>query len=281
MSGQVNVPLYPSTPTVTETPTPTLTLTPSATLPQPTPGFTSPFAVMGIPPGSALKIYSDYGTNNPAIGEFAADAKAIERGMYSNLADGIHWVYVYSPERRIGWVDDQYLTEYISPEQFVADSRPTALIETLTQALNNADGGLFASLVSPKHGLRIFYHGTQGPGIVFTADQVGNLFASTDSIDWGAEGASGTDAVGTFSEKVKPKLLDALNANYELHPNTVVYSYMYPQPWPMSYQNLNFFALVKPPSPGTVFDWREWLVGIEYVDGRPYIFSLLQYVWEP
>jgi hypothetical protein len=236
---------------------------------------------MGIPAGHTLLIYSDAGTTNPVIGEFPADAKAIERGMYSNLVEGIHWVYVYSPERRIGWVDDQYLTEYVTPGTFSADASAVSLIDSLKQALNNTDSSLFASLVSPEHGLRIFYHGTQGPGIVFTADQVRNLFASTESIDWGAEGASGTDAVGTFSEKVKPKLLDALNANYELYPNTVRYSYMYPQPWPSSYQNLNFFALVKPPTAGTVFDWREWLVGIEYVDGRPYIFSLLHYGWEP
>jgi photosystem II stability/assembly factor-like uncharacterized protein len=48
MSGQVNVPLYPSAPTITDTPTPTLemtptlTMTPTAALPSPTPEVTAP-----------------------------------------------------------------------------------------------------------------------------------------------------------------------------------------------------------------------------------------------
>jgi hypothetical protein len=156
-----------------------------------------------------------------------------------------------------------------------------ALIANFKQAMNTADGNLFASLVSPKHGVRIGYHGTQGLGVVFMPERARNAFTSTESINWGAEGASGMDAVGTFSEKVKPKLLDALNASYELTPNTVRYAYMYSEPWPTSYQNLNFLSLLKPPTPDVVFDWREWLVGIEYVNGTPYIVSLLHYIWEP
>jgi hypothetical protein len=75
--------------------------------------------------------------------------------------------------------------------------------------------------------------------------------------------------------------LDVLNANYQMHLNTPQHADMYPTPWPGIYQNVNFYAVVKPATPDVVFDWREWLVGIEYVNGKPYIMAMLHFVWEP
>ena len=28
-------------------------------------------------------------------------------------------------------------------------------------------------------------------------------------------------------------------------------------------------------------DWHTWAIGIEYVDGKPYIYALMQFFWEP
>jgi len=156
------------------------------------------------------------------------------------------------------------------------------LIDKLKQALNNSDGNLFASLVSPRHGLKLFYHGTYGSNpVVYTTDQARTSFESAEVINWGSEGASGMEALGTFSDKVKPKLLDVLNASYQLHPNDPQNARMYLEPWPTTYQNLNYFAVLKPGTPGIELDWRVWLAGFEYVDGVPYLVTLLHYVWEP
>ncbi len=259
------------TPTPTETPSPT-----------PTPAFAAPYAVFGIRDEGTLSVYSAAGASNPIATEFPANARNLERGWNFVSVEGSQWVEARQPGGVTGWVDDQYLTEFMTPEQFVTDPRPIQLIDKLKQALNNSDGNLFASLVSPRHGLKLFYHGTYGSNpVVYTAEQARASFESAEVINWGSEGASGMAALGTFSEKVKPKLLEVLNASYQLHPNDPQNARMYLEPWPTTYQNLNYFAVLKPGTPGIELDWRVWLAGFEYVDGAPYLVTLLHYVWEP
>ncbi len=28
-------------------------------------------------------------------------------------------------------------------------------------------------------------------------------------------------------------------------------------------------------------DWHTWVMGIEYVSGKPYVYALIQFFWEP
>jgi hypothetical protein len=28
-------------------------------------------------------------------------------------------------------------------------------------------------------------------------------------------------------------------------------------------------------------DWQTWVAGIEYVNGKPYLYALMQFFWEP
>lgn len=257
----------------TDTPTPTET---------PAPVFTSPYAVIDIHPEGALNLYAAPGAENPIVGSFPADTRSIERGSTFVAVGSERWVEARIPGGVTGWVRDANLTETISPEQFVTDSRPIQLIEQLKQAMNNSDGNLFASLVSPKRGVTILYHGTWSSNpVIYTSESARQAFTNPEIIDWGMEGASGMNAVGTFAEKVQPKLMDVLNAPCQLHANNPSYASMYVEPWPGAHQNLNYFAILKPPTPGIELDWRLWLAGFEYVDGAPYLVSLLHYVWEP
>ncbi len=257
------------------------TSTPTPTEP-PASAFTSPYAVIGIHPEGVLNLYAAPGAENPIVGSFAANARNIERGSTFVLVGSEAWVEARLPGGLPGWVRDSNLTETIASEQFATDLRPIQRIETLKQAMHNSDGNLFASLVSPKRGVTILYHGTWGSNpVTYTTESARQAFLNPEIIDWGAEGASGINAVGTFSEKVQPKLLDVLNSGYQLHPNDPNRAQMYVEPWPGVYQNLNYFAVLKPGTPGIELDWRLWLVGFEYVDGIPYLAALLHYVWEP
>ncbi len=262
-------------PTNTPTPSPTPTETPASV-------FTSPYAVLGIHPEGALNLHAAPGAENPIVGSFPADTRNIERGSMFVAVGSELWVEARIPGGFTGWVRDVNLTEYISPEQFVTDSRPIQRIEQLRQAMNTSDGSLFASLVSPKRGVTILYHGTWGSNpVIYTSESARQAFTNPEIVDWGVEGASGINAVGTFAEKVQPKLQDVLNSPYELHPNAPNRAQMYVEPWPGGCQNLNYFAVLKPPTPGIELDWRLWLAGFEYVDGVPYLVALLHYVWEP
>lgn len=265
-------PIQPPTDTPTPAPSPTPTETPA-------PVFTSPYAVIGIHPESALNLYAAPGAENSIVGNFPAETRNIERGSTFVTVGSEQWVEARLPGGVTGWVQDANLTEYVSPEQFVTDSRPIQRLEQLKQAINTSDGSLFASLVSPKRGVTILYHGTWGSNpVIYTSESARQAFNSTEIINWGMEGA---EAIGTFSEIITPKLLGVLNAPYQLHANHPSYASMYIEPWPGGYQNLNYFAVLKPPTPNIELDWRLWLAGFEYVDGTPYLVTLLHYVWEP
>ncbi|MCX7755552.1 MAG: NBR1-Ig-like domain-containing protein [Anaerolineales bacterium] len=261
-AAQVNAPLNP----------------PEAT---PLPSFTSPYAVIGLPPESALNLYAAPGTENPIAGSLPSNARNIERGTTVVTIGSERWVEARLPGQIAGWVKDSHLTESIAPETFVTDARPIQRIVALAQAMNQSDGNLFASLISPKRGVTIYYHGTWSNPVTYDFTRAQQAFTNPEIIHWGPEGASGYEAIGTFAEIIRPKLLDALNAPYQIHANTPLYAAMYVEPWPGIYQNLNYYAILKPPTPGLELDWRIWLAGFEYVDGVPYLAALLHYVWEP
>jgi hypothetical protein len=49
----------------------------------------------------------------------------------------------------------------------------------------------------------------------------------------------------------------------------------------MEYLSIRFYSIYRPP-PGMVeMDWDEWLAGVEFVNGKPYVFSLVHFQWEP
>jgi hypothetical protein len=180
------------------------------------------------------------------------------------------------PDAGTGWVDYQYLTEYRSSQAFCADARVPALIGQLKQAVDTSNGSLFASLVSPKHGVRVNYW-KYTPPILYSSSTAPGIFADMTSYDWGA-GPRGQPDVGAFSQIVQPDLQGVLASNYQLICDNPSYASMFPNAWP--YPNINYYAVLQPPT-SAVFDWKIWMLGFEYVDGEPYLFGTIHYVWEP
>ena len=49
-------------------------------------------------------------------------------------------------------------------------------------------------------------------------------------------------------------------------------------PWP--YTNIHYYNLYKPATDQQL-DFRTWLIGVEYINGQPYLHSMVSIVWEP
>ncbi len=243
-------------------------------------GFASftPYAVTLISSGGTLDIYSAPGTSNSIVGSFPFDMVNIKRTGLSQLEAGSEWVEVIRPDSGTGWVNSFYLTEYTTHEGFCADPRILPLIEQLKQSTTLSNGAQFSSLVSPKHGLNMNYW-QYSATINYTTATAQTIFTDPQIIDWGSGGASGISDIGTFAQIVQPQLVDVLNSTYQLNCDDPSYASMYSNPWP--YTNIHYYAVVKPPTPDVVFDWKVWLVGFEYVNGQPYLFGTIHFVWEP
>jgi hypothetical protein len=168
----------------------------------------------------------------------------------------------------------------VDPATFCADTQPTALINSFKNAVQTSNGVLLASLVSPAHGMQVRYYRT---GRVVSYDQTHAkfLFDSTFSVNWGLAPASGLATNGSFHEVILPVLLKLFNQNYTLTCDQIqVGGTTYNASWP--YPGINFYSAYYPGTqPNGSLDWLTWLMGMEYVNGQPYLYAIMHFEWEP
>ena len=85
---------------------------------------------------------------------------------------------------------------------------------------------------------------------------------------------------GSFHEVIVPELVKIFNQPYTLHCNELKHGgATYEIEWP--YQD-EFYSIHFPGTQANGnMDWRTWVMGIEYVGGKPYVYALIQFFWEP
>lgn len=237
-----------------------------------------PYAVILVADNDALNIRSGAGISHPVVGSFPPDAINVMRTGPVTSVDGAEWWEVQNPGGGIGWVNSYYLTEYVSHDAFCADTRIAPLIEQLKAGMNASNGIQFASLVSPKHGVDVRLWAYATP-VNFNTTTARNVFTSATIYNWGS-GPAGFPDYGTFVEVIQPKVLDVLNApNMETYCDNLTKVYPLYRPWP--YPGVRYYNLHRPGTPEIELDFRTWLVGIEYVNGEPFIFGMVNVIWEP
>jgi photosystem II stability/assembly factor-like uncharacterized protein len=233
-----------------------------------------PYAVIGVAPGSILPIRVDAGANQAQIGSFPRDAVNVMRTGPAVNADNTTWWEVLNPSGGLGWVDSNYLTEYVTQTDFCGDTRIAALIDHLKDSMLQSNGNTFASLVGEKHGVMINFW-RDVPPVPYTKASAAGIFSDATSYNWGTGPSGGpTGTMGTFAGVVQPDLVDVFNSSYILACENPSYADMFPNAW--SYTNIHFYSITKPPT--STFDWKVWLIGIEYVDGVPYLYATVHYV---
>ena len=228
-----------------------------------------PYAVIGVGLNDVLNIRSQAGASNPSVGSFTHDATNVMSTGQTATADNATWWEVQNPSGGTGWVNSTYLTEYVTHDAFCTDARITALIEQLKGSINQSNGDMFASLIGAKNGVAINFWRDVSP-INYTNVTARSIFSDTTVYNWGTGPAAGsTGTSGTFAQVVQPDMVDVFNSNYQLGCDNPSYAAMFSNAW--SYTNIHFYSITKPPT--STFDWKVWLVGFEYVDGVPYLYS--------
>jgi hypothetical protein len=236
-----------------------------------------PYAVINVATNDVLNMRSAAGVNQPIVGYLAADATGVYKTGATTSVDGAAWVEIHRNDGLTGWVNSNYLTEDVSHDAFCKDSRILPLIEQVKQSMVQANGTLLSPLVSPVHGVNMHLW-AYGPGINFTQAASSNIYTSTTVYNWGG-GPSGIPDTGTFNNVVKSKYLEALNAtDRETYCDDLTKVYPLSRPWP--YPNIRYYNLYKPAT-GQNLDFRTVLVGIEYVNGQPYLYGMVTIIWEP
>ena len=241
----------------------------------PTPAALSgPYAVIMVNQGGALNVYSDAGAANLVVGSLAWNASGIMGTGATKFADGSEWIQVIRTDGGTGWVDSSYLTEQVSSAAFCGDGGISGMIGQIKQAVDWSDGSTFGSLVSPRHGVRVGYWQHQTV-ITYAQPNAAGIFKDPTEVNWGA-GPSSIPDVGTFAAVVQPDMAEVLDSSYQTACDDPSYASMFPNAWP--YPNVHYYAVVKPPT--NTFDWKVWLFGFEYVDGRPFLYGTVHFVWD-
>lgn len=160
-----------------------------------------------------------------------------------------------------------------------ADPQVSALIDSFKKAVLTSDGTLLSSLVSPTRGMDVAFF-RNGTVLTYNASQAKFLFETTYQADWGTEPGSGAPKKGPFHEVVVPELVKIFNQPYTLHCNELAHGgASYELSWP--YQG-EFYSVYFPGTQANGnMDWHTWAIGIEYGSGKPYIYALMQFFWEP
>jgi hypothetical protein len=242
------------------------------------PALIGPYAVINIGPSDVLNIRSAAGASQPVVGSFPADAVSVMRTGPTASADNATWWQVQNPSGGTGWVNSYYLNEYVSHDAFCADARVPILLEQLKGSMNQSNGDMFAGILSPVHGVNVHLW-AYGPGKNYTTTTARSVFTSPEVFAWGSGPAGGTESgTGTFSQIIQPKVQEVFNApNMETYCDNLTKVFPLSNPWP--YTNIRYYNLYKPAV--QTFDFRTWLIGFEYINGQPYLHSMVSIVWEP
>jgi hypothetical protein len=266
-------------PSDTPQPTPTETLIPvlpTANLP-----VSRLYGVALLYPGQYANIRSAPGQNAPIIGSLSYHSGMLSSTGNTAEADNLHWIEIAYAQNKTGWVSSLYLTEYVPQGAFCGDERIPALIGKLKNALLDKDGDAFAALVSPTRGLSVRLI-REGNWASYSPEQVSWLFKSSYAFNWGKSPASGLDVNGSFMERVYPFLGSVFGSDYVLACNQILLEDVnYQAGWPEVYAAFNYYSVHLPLPDDTELGWRTFLVGFEYVEGEPYLMTLVHFDWEP
>ena len=159
------------------------------------------------------------------------------------------------------------------------DPQVLALIDALKSAMLTSDGEILSSLVSPARGMEVRYL-RDGNVITYTREQAKFLFETTFEANWGPEPGSGLDKTGAFHDVIVPDLVQIFNQPYTLHCNELKHggaTYELLWPYEAGYYSVYFTGTEQ----YGFLDWNTWAIGIEYVEGKPYIYVMMQFFWEP
>lgn len=236
------------------------------------------YAVAWVPELEPLAVRQPAGITSMEVASLASDQRGLTVTGKTTQMGSSTWVEINLPEGGKGWVNGWNITEDVMGSSFCADPRVPELANQFILALKGRDGGKLSNLVSPKRGL-IIRHDWWNPEVNIGFSSVSGLFLDPTPRTWGVNRDSELIIDGTFREVILTQLEDVFSIAPEFHCSELgVGSTAQDAIWPSEYSNMNYISFHRAaPEPGSQLNWRTWALGIEYLDGVPYLAILIQY----
>jgi hypothetical protein len=253
-------------------------------IPTPTPGSIRDYstdreyAAVWVIKDEGLHVRNPAGISGSIVEDWPWNARQIYLTDNRSLLGSSLWVEILVNGDLTGWVNAWNITEYVSSEDFCQDQRVIDLLNSFHSFIQNPKDPTIQELVSPNHGLS-FRHNWYNLDITFSRDEVFNAFSDVTEINWGVMADSGLEIIGSFEEILQPKIDDVFLQSPEFACNELQWGSTSGEvQWPDEFQNLNFYSFYRPADEEVnPLDWRTWAVGIEYVDGQPFLTVFIHY----
>jgi hypothetical protein len=236
------------------------------------------YSIFGVPAGGLLLARQPAGISGTVVAELPGDLRRVRLTGQTTVLGSSTWTEIEVPSVGTGWINLWNLTEDVAGETFCADPRVPALLDSFLAALRARSGEALAQTISPQRGL-VLRHDWWNDEVVIPLNDAAELMRTTEPVAWGVQRGSGAPIVGSFRDRLLPELDTLLEATSTQACNAIQSGETgYPARWPEEYTRLNYVSYFVPaPEPGPVFNWRAWAVGVEYVDGVPYVAILIRY----
>jgi len=236
------------------------------------------YAVVWVLKEEGLQVRNPAGITGSIVKNIPWNARQVYLTDNRSLLGSSLWVEILINGDLTGWVNAWTLTEYFPTVEFCKDQRVNELLNRFQLFVQNPQDLSIQELISPNHGLSI-RHNWYNLDVNITKEEVFNVFSDSGEVNWGVMADSGLETIGSFEKIIQPKLEDVFLGNSEILCNQLQWGNTSGEvQWPDEFQNLNYYSFYRPaPENGNAFDWRTWAVGIEYVDGQPFIAVLIHY----
>jgi hypothetical protein len=236
------------------------------------------FSVFGLAPDAHLIVRQPAGIAGTIVAELPADLRRVDLTGQATPLGSSTWVEIAVPSGGTGWVNLWNLTEDIEPRAFCQDPRVPALADSFFAALRDRSGEALARTISPRRGL-VLRHDWWNPEVLIPLPEVEDLMQRTEKVEWGVQRGSEAPIVGSFRDRMLPELDMLLAGTPQEACNQLLSgSTSTAAEWPAEYARMNFLSYHVPaPESGTRFNWRSWAIGVEYVDGVPFVAILIRY----
>lgn len=222
-----------------------------------------------------IAFYGAPSVDGDVVGEIAPDATVRGTGR-TQAVHGTTWVEVLF-DGTTGWAEGRFLSERVESETFCADRDVSDLLIDLELAIREGSEERLFGDISPKHGLYVQYARTEAPVHLGDREAASRMMSGEEML-WGAN-AAGDPIVGSAADLVFSELGPALR-NGSTSCNAIAHGdATYDVALESSFGNVNFYSIHREGHYG--YDWITWVVGIEYVEGVPYVLSLHRFAWEP
>jgi hypothetical protein len=235
------------------------------------------FSVVWTPVDEVLSIRQPAGITGTIVDSIPSQDTNVKLTGKRSLLGSSLWVEVINGEIGIGWVNSWNLTENIHPDEFCQDQKVIDLLDNFRRLVGGEDGIRLSSFISEFRGMN-FRLNWYSPEIHFNKDGIDDLFTNLEEYEWGILVDSGLPVNGSFSDVIFPKLEEVISSSPEYTCNHLQFGNTNGDViWPVELRNLNYYGAYRPAANGNDFDWRSWAIGIEFVNGEPFIAVLIHY----